>query len=335
MFKNLTALLLIFLFNFYIVNSQSLQISLKNTLVEPEILFGEIVAAVFDDSLNIYLLDNGNHKIHKYCAEGEYLFSFGDEGRGPGEFLRAANSVAYNPENHEIAIFDYRNTRIIIYDAESGNHRNSILLKSTTGVPVNRLFYFDKQLFLLGSHTGSNKLIHHINKDGETVQSYGEFINFSSFIHNPNAKMQLSQINVSSLNDQLLSILQAPKRVKLFDNEMHIIKEFENDFLPVPWVTHMEITPTSYRSTFYSMSVNNLFMSDNTYLLQWSEVIDPEGPVIEHRLDLRSLRDGNLLNRSDLGGLFIVAMKRLDKATALIFTRNSSFDYTIYKISIM
>jgi 6-bladed beta-propeller protein len=58
--------------------------------------------AAFGDDGTIYVMDSGNHRVKAFSAEGDFLFSFGSEGSGPGEFERMAASIVIAGETMAI-----------------------------------------------------------------------------------------------------------------------------------------------------------------------------------------------------------------------------------------
>lgn len=296
-------------------------------------LLGEISDVVFDNQGFFYLLDNGNKQIHKFGTDGEFVQSFGREGRGPGEFTRASNSIVYDEEKSNVYILDYPNARIVGYNTVTAEH-TTINLQSTSAIPINKLTFFNGDLMLLGSHQNENNMIHLLDAEGETTDSFGDFINFDNFMYNSNGKQQLSQVFASSHNEKLLVTLAAPNRVKIYDKNLKLVREFEDELLPIPWETHMTMEPGRYSSTFYSMSSNNQIMSDDLYLFQWTEIVDPEGPISINYLELRDLRNGDLIYQENMDDLFVIDLHRVSENRALIFTRDSQYKFSVYELTI-
>lgn len=327
--------LVFFLRQYCIAQSPSLKLTEMHNLNDNEgVVLGEIAAAVFGVDQSLYLLDNSQNSIHKFDNNGKYLFSFGREGRGPGEFLRASDTMALDIVNNQIYVLDYPNGRIVIYDGLTGEHENTIRLESTTAIPLNQLFVFNGRLLLLGSHLDEDLMVHEINQEGVTVQSLGEFINFNNFVHNNNGKMQLSQVHASSLGDTLMIGLAAPNRIKLFDSDLLLINEIENDDLPRPWESHMTMQPGRYRSTFYSASFGNQILSDEYYLYFRSEVLNPEGPEIVFHAELRNLTNASIVDQLDIGKNFILASHRLNQNKVLLLMRDEDYEFKIYTIDV-
>ncbi len=82
--------------------------------------FNQPTKVAFDpENGDLYISDGyGNARVHKYTAEGEHLFSWGDYGTDPGEFnlvhsvcTDAAGQVyVADRENHRVQIFDREGT---------------------------------------------------------------------------------------------------------------------------------------------------------------------------------------------------------------------------------
>lgn len=236
-------------------------------------LLGQIEDAAFDEENNLYLVDSGNKSIHQYDENGNYITSYGREGRGPGEFTDVT-AVTYSTDKNKLCAIDYPGARVVCFENNEEKTSSTLNLQSTTAIRTNKIISHNSRLFLLGSHQEENAMIHEVGENGETLNSFGKFINFEKFKHNPNGKMQLSQVHASRHDGMLLVSASAPNRSKLYDDKLNLIREFEDDLLPKPWETHMTMGVNRYKSEFYSMSVANQILSEDTYLFFWSEVID-------------------------------------------------------------
>jgi len=322
-----------------VLNSQSLSEDMKlifriDTPAQNEVLLGSLGASLIDSEKNVYLVDNGNKKIHHFDENGRYVKSFSGEGRGPGEFMRTT-SATLSQDEEILYIIDYTNVRINSYDVQTGEHLSTIALQSTI-IPTNAIFSFGEKILLLGSHQRVDSMVNEIDHNGETVESTGNFIDFSSFVHNNAGKMQLSIVYASALENQLFVTLAAPKRAKIFDRDLNLVHEFESDFLPTPWETHMTMRPDRFRTRFYSMGADVLLLSEDAYLFHWLEIIDPDGPVTKRHLELRSTSDGELLSSHPIPeSLSLLGLQRKSETSAYLLTRNSeTFDFEIYELSL-
>lgn len=79
-------------------------------------VFGNIVDAAFLPGGRIALLDLRKHLISIFDSEGNFLFSFGGEGAGPGEFAEPVELAVLN--DGRLAVCDYMNRKLVFFDAE-------------------------------------------------------------------------------------------------------------------------------------------------------------------------------------------------------------------------
>lgn len=303
--------------------------------VEGAPILGSIIDAAFDQDANLYLSDVNQKKIHIYNSNGDFISSLGREGRGPGEFLGlSAKGLTINNENNQICALDFPGARIHCYSIHSHEFISTINLQSTTTVRNNGLISFESNIFLLGSHQNENSFIHLIDTDGNTTMSFGDFIDFENFIHNYSAKLQLSNVSGSTYNDLLLVSLAAPNITKLYNSDFELINTLQDNLLPTPWETHMEMDPNRYRSTFYSMTIDNQILSEKEYLYAWSEVVDPDIPEVVFHLQFRDLKNGKVLAEKRLNKDYILGMKRISDNSALLLVRTKDYEYEVQKVTV-
>ena len=67
-----------------------------------------------DDS--IYYADDGNARVHKFTPEGKLLRSWGEPGKGPGQFV-VPHGIAVD-KNDRVLVADRHNNRIQIFDSQ-------------------------------------------------------------------------------------------------------------------------------------------------------------------------------------------------------------------------
>lgn len=108
-----------------------------------------------DGAGNLYVLDNGNHRVQVFDPSGRHLRSIGGEGEGPGEFKMPARLSVTN--DGTCAVFDMANQRVSIFDPEGKLLRDQIL----TGVA--RDLAFDRS---------GNLIIAQTTPGGESIAAY-------------------------------------------------------------------------------------------------------------------------------------------------------------------
>ena len=76
--------------------------------------FNRVTNLALDSAGNLYIADGyGNARVHKFSADGEHLFSWGEPGTGPGEF-RLPHAIAID-EDDRVLVADRENSRIQVF----------------------------------------------------------------------------------------------------------------------------------------------------------------------------------------------------------------------------
>jgi len=115
-----TAFLTLF-FLFYILTSaksysgNSIELNLKKVLEigKGDLIFSSITSAYEDRENNFYVLDNKACKVYKFSPEGKLVLSFGEKGRGPGDFespydlfISDTGEIVVSEERSFVSFFD-------------------------------------------------------------------------------------------------------------------------------------------------------------------------------------------------------------------------------------
>ena len=93
----------------------------------------------------IYIADSGNHRILVFDFKGKFVKAIGNEGQGPGEFIKPTGICVLKESG--IAIADYNNRRIQIF-SESGDYVRMIIPKSNR---VADLMFIDDEIYTIPS----------------------------------------------------------------------------------------------------------------------------------------------------------------------------------------
>ena len=76
--------------------------------------FNRVTNVALDSAGDLYIADGyGNARVHKFSADGEHLFSWGEPGTGPGEF-RLPHAIAID-EDDRVLVADRENSRIQVF----------------------------------------------------------------------------------------------------------------------------------------------------------------------------------------------------------------------------
>ena len=121
--------------------------------------FVEITDLCIDQENNLYVADSGLHKIFKLDALGNFMYSFGQTGQGPSEFLGRLRINVGNDNN--LYVTDNKNSRLFSftkdgefinqfnlsrykYDDAEVNSKGDIFLLSESGLKI--IDHFDSEL---------------------------------------------------------------------------------------------------------------------------------------------------------------------------------------------
>jgi hypothetical protein len=91
-------------------------------------IFGQIIDMTCDQQGNLYLADRKESRIQKFDKNGNFLFSIGQKGQGPGEFLGFLDIALDKSGN--LYIHDTGNTRLSKYSSDG-----KLLLSTNTKSP--------------------------------------------------------------------------------------------------------------------------------------------------------------------------------------------------------
>ena len=86
---------------------------------DPDKAFSQLSSFVVDDDGTIYALDFKEQKIKVFDDSGEFIYAFGEKGRGPGE-LQMPAGVFFSPDNR-LAVNDAQ-ARKIVYFSKQGKY---------------------------------------------------------------------------------------------------------------------------------------------------------------------------------------------------------------------
>ncbi len=81
--------------------------------------FNRVTNVALDKAGELFVADGyGNSRVHKFSNAGEYLFSWGEPGNGPGEF-NLPHAIAID-EDDRVYVADRENSRIQVFDRHGG-----------------------------------------------------------------------------------------------------------------------------------------------------------------------------------------------------------------------
>ncbi|MFC1733006.1 NHL repeat-containing protein [candidate division KSB1 bacterium] len=143
-----------------------------------------------DKEGNLYILDQGNYRIQKLDAEGNFIKSFGSEGQGPAEFMRPLSIDIDN--DGSMYIIDQGNNRIQILNP-GGSNKGTIPLESGAGYTRllsngNMLMAAQGGMMMFRMEMLDNPqvepLFHILDQTGEKTGEFGDAKEFNDFLLN-------------------------------------------------------------------------------------------------------------------------------------------------------
>ncbi|NOZ12457.1 MAG: 6-bladed beta-propeller [Acidobacteria bacterium] len=134
-----------------------------------EMFYG--VSNVFsDEDANIYVVDQGNHRVQVFNRKGKFLRTIGREGQGPGEFMMP---IAGGCFRDKVFVADEKTQRILVFDRKNGTHLYDFKL---SGTPSDFCITRSGDL-LVGYMSSNGKIIHRYSTNGDYMYSFGALDN--------------------------------------------------------------------------------------------------------------------------------------------------------------
>ena len=172
-------------------------------------MFGRVAQVVQDRWGRIFVLDRGNAEVRVFSPEGQYLFTIGKAGEGPGEFIDpefiaidSYDSLYVLDQGIKVNIFAFNKISYVF-------RRYFILQNRARSWCVN-----DSLVFINISSTQKDSLIHVYNKNGELIGKFG-YLNYNS--NNP---LVLNYINRGLMlcnRDKIFLLFEFLPIIKVYD----------------------------------------------------------------------------------------------------------------------
>ena len=154
----------------------------RNSITRSAPPFNQPTAAMKGPSGAIYVSDGyGNARIHKFSPEGELILSWGEPGKGPGQFDLPHHVWVDNEENVYVA--DRMNHRIQIFDGEGR------FITQWTNITRPQEIFIDSEDMVFVTETAQRITI--MRKDDTVLTRWGEKgTEPGQFCHNTHAMCQ-------------------------------------------------------------------------------------------------------------------------------------------------
>lgn len=103
----------------------------KNLVIladHPDVLMGSISGLSVDEQGHIYIADDQLQQIHKFSSDGDFLTSYGREGKGPGEFENLNPRI--KTQSGRLYVLQNRIREVDVFDTKSDKHVTTISLEN-------------------------------------------------------------------------------------------------------------------------------------------------------------------------------------------------------------
>lgn len=86
-----------------------------------ETQFGSVSGIALDGDGAVYVADGRNYEVRKFDHTGQFMFSFGGQGSGPGEFSKIDGLAVLT--DSRVAVVDGTGNRLSLFDSSTGEYR--------------------------------------------------------------------------------------------------------------------------------------------------------------------------------------------------------------------
>lgn len=144
-----------------------------------------------DSKQRVFVLDTKNSRVQCFSKDGNFLFSFGKNGQGPGELSKEARVIKLSSDD-KIYIIDYAQKRLNIFD-DNGKFIKSLLITKY----YNDVEAIDDKIYLVSCYMRKGNIpIDVISKtDGNIEKSIGVLIEPEKGILNKIQKYKNSNLD--------------------------------------------------------------------------------------------------------------------------------------------
>lgn len=160
--------------------------------------------AIKATSDGLYIVDGGHYQITKVNKEGNWLLSFGNQGRGPGEFQ---SITGFWPFKNEYLVYDYISFKFLTFDDrgelvdEDVLNKNPVNPDSEYSIPITLdALTSDKLIIPTGGRHGSLFAI--VDRTGGNVTYTGSVI--GDFVQEYNSREAYSR---GEIPDSMLNLI--------------------------------------------------------------------------------------------------------------------------------
>jgi len=188
---------------------------------EDYLMFFGLRNVAVDSELNIFILDGGNHRLLKFDKDGNFLWSAGRKGQGPGEFQYPGKVVITHSE--DLAVLDSRS--ILFFDNQGKFIRSIKIGKSFSNVtflPDGRLFV---NLFLRGQ---PGLAAEYYSSDGKFLEKFPDEYRYGPEM-SPNIGASIGGGNFQLVGDKVYLSIPNQYEIREYSSEGKMLRNIKRD----------------------------------------------------------------------------------------------------------
>lgn len=294
-------------------------------------VFGAGLTAAVGTDGTIYVGEPSSSEIRVFTPEGEFQYTLGSRGHGPGEFMRLRRLALHEDKNHLI-VMDSQLSRFTLFDIASRKHVMTQTFDMTLN-PIHGLFLTDDGIVITGSRRDTRQLIHIFDYDGAYVRSVAGLLDELELPQFPWPVIaQLSMSSAVSLGDETIVVLAAPYVMARLDSKGNTLWKIHDDIVPEPWRQHIRVSAATYEVEHYPQAYYSFGVGRDAFMAAIHHP-DQERSFI----DLRSTLDGSLLHRLDLQpNMVVLAATKVDDGRGwLVLLDNATYYVDLWRWHIM
>ncbi len=283
--------------------------------------------AIYKDSV-IFICDYGDKCIKVYDKTGNFIRRIGRKGRGPGEFLY--NLSIEIDQSEKLYVLDtMTNHRISIFDL-NGNYIDSFILQTFNARDIKINNDNIITISVAAPHKENyNYIIHHYNKNGKLIKSYGTIVNQFNIKNTPimlNSAIPYFDI---SLTEELYCAFDYPYLIKVYSNGKlnKIIQREYPEFTDVRFVNRkgLSIPYPAIRSFIKSIFI----LPNGKFILFVADYGKDYIKKLENSMFNESIKYKLFINLFDENGKFLKTYPyNFEKYGSVIYIDNNGYFYT-------
>lgn len=202
---------------------------------DPNLAFFMPSAIAVDAAGNMYILDQGNHRLQKFGPDAKYLATYGRQGQGPGEFVYP-ESVAVDAKGF-IYVTDPNNQRIQVLTPDGKDGRTIKGIEQGAG-PVflgrpGELVTGSPRMRLMIGGPGDEKkdqplpkLVKVMDLEGKTLREFGDPVDFKAELVNTSANEVVLAVDGAG---QVVVVFPAQNRIEKYDADGRLLWRADRD----------------------------------------------------------------------------------------------------------